>query len=667
MNQRLVYWGFLLAVLIVGAAKITPGLSEETSAKPGEKNPAIIKSKTAQQGAPVLVLAAAQQGDKADSTQEKGLRPFTPPPLSEIDAKAEWVDRPVGDTLAMLRERQAGEKPLATTAEALALKNDTDKANAKIVSALGRLPEDPSKVNWDAKITRHTRGDVKSTNPVMASSTAEFDINGFTSFGLFTFDWNLQPLATNETVKSWQTSKDRMYDKVVMRDDLTWSDGHPITAHDVVFAFQTIMNPKVPIPAHRSGTDQLRWVEAYDDYTLVFFHKEALPTNVWNINFPAIPKHIYEKSLHDDYTLQDSPYHVKYENEPVVGGPFEIVKRVRGQEIVLRRREAFYMHKGKQVRDKPYFNEIRFRILTDSNTSLLAIKSGEVDDLELTPEQWKTQTTGEDFYKRNTKSKAVEWVYFYFGWNCKSDFFRDVRVRKAMSYAFNHEEMLQKLCYNLYEPCNGVFHSGAWMAPKNPPKPFQQDLDKAEELLDAAGWTDHDGDGIRDKMIGGKLVPFEFSILVSQAKLRIDICSLLKENLGQIGVTCNVRVLEPTVLQEKMLKHEYQAAFSGWGTGTDPDTSDNLFVTGQGRNFGEYSNPEIDKLYAQGKREFDKEKRAAIYGRIHTILYEDQPYTWLFFQNAFYAFNKELRGYNYSPRGPYHYGPGFNSIWRVIP
>src|SRR6185295_7044342 len=155
------------------------------------------------------------------------------------------------------------------------------------------------------------------------------------------------------------------------------------------------------------------------------------PTNVWNINFPIIPKHIYEKSLQDDYTLQDSAYHVKYENEPVCGGAYEIAKRVRGQEIVLRRRESFYMHKGKQVRDKPYFKEIRFRILTDSNTSLLAVKSGEVDALEMNPEQWQTQTTGEDFYNRNTKSKALEWVYFYFGWNCKSPFFSDVRVRKA--------------------------------------------------------------------------------------------------------------------------------------------------------------------------------------------------------------------------------------------
>ena len=90
-------------------------------------------------------------------------------------------------------------------------------------------------------------------------------------------------------MKSWQTSKDRMYDKVVLRDDLTWSDGQPVTAHDVVFSFQTIMNPRCRRVAVRTGTDKLRWVEAYDDHTVVFFHKEPLATNVWNINFPLFP------------------------------------------------------------------------------------------------------------------------------------------------------------------------------------------------------------------------------------------------------------------------------------------------------------------------------------------------------------------------------------------
>jgi peptide/nickel transport system substrate-binding protein len=113
-----------------------------------------------------------------------------------------------------------------------------------------------------------------------------------------------------------------------------------------------------------------------------------------------------------------------------------------------------------------------------------------------------------------------------------------------------------------------------------------------------------------------------------------------------------------------MKNKKFQAAFGGWGTGADPYTLENIFKTGEERNYGSYSNPEADRLFEQGMRELDPEKRIAIYQRLSTLLYEDQPYTWLFHQNAFYGFNKSLRGYNFSPRGPYTFGPGFSAIWK---
>src|SRR5690606_33607196 len=143
----------------------------------------------------------------------------------------------------------------------------------------------------------------------------------------------------------------------------------------------------------------------------------------------------------------------------------------------------------------PFFKTIRFRVLSDPNTALLALKKGEIDDWQLTPEQWQTQSDGDDFYNRNTKAYGQEWAFSYFGWNMQTPFFEDERVRWAMSYAFDHEEMIKNICYGLYEPARGVYHESAWMAPDPMPEALQQDLDKAEELLDEAGWTDTDGDG----------------------------------------------------------------------------------------------------------------------------------------------------------------------------
>jgi len=592
--------------------------------------------------------------------------PFAPPPLEALNRDTKWIDRPVRDALADLAAELAKQPPTATPDEALALENDSAEHNATILSALGRLPA-PGQADLAARVNRHLSADLSSTNPILASSSAEQDVLGLTGFGLFSFDRHLEPFAAAETVEQWQTSVDGTLDKVVLRDDLVWSDGKPITAHDVAFSYRVIMDERVPVPAVRSGTDQLRGVHAYDDRTVVFFHREPLATNVWNVNFPVIPRHVYEDTWEADPTLKDIPRHVELEGSPICGGPYEIVKRVRGQEILLRARESWHTVGGKQVRDLPFFKEVRFRILEDPNTALLALKKGEIDELALIPEQWTTQTTGADFYAKNTKATATEWVSFHFGWNTKSPFFSDRRVRRAMSHAFDHERMLGTICHGLYTPCTGIFHPTAWMATKKPLDAYRQDLDRAEALLDEAGWIDRDNDGIRDREIDGVSVPFEFTILCNQLPMAQEICTLLQQSLDRIGVRVNVKPTEFTVLQQLLLEKRFDAAFGGWGAGADPDTSSNIWASGEGRNFGSYSNPEVDRLFVAGRTEVDRAKRAENYARIQEILWEDQPYTWLYWRNGFHGFSKDLRGYVFSPRGPFHYSPGFGSLWKPEP
>ena len=327
------------------------------------------------------------------------------------------------------------------------------------------------------------------------------------------------------------------------------------------------------------------------------------------------------------------------------------------------------MHDGRQVRQKPYFREVRYRIIEDPNTALLAFKGGEIDEYELTAEQWVTQSGDDEFYQHNTKAYGTEWSYGYIGWNVTTPYFEDRRVRQAMAWALNHKEMIETICFNLYEPGRGIYHPTSWMFPKDGPEPYHQDLDKAEELLDAAGWEDSDGDGIRDKVIDGVKTDFEFTVLLpAGSETGRRILELFKANLDQIGVICNIRPTEFTVLQENARTHKFQALTMGWGTGTDPATSENLWTTEAintgGRNYSLYSNPDVDELFVKGREEFDHNRRAEIYGRIHNILWEDQPYMWLYYRSSFFGFNKDLRGYMFSPRGPYGYAPGFFALWK---
>ncbi|GIS59940.1 MAG: hypothetical protein CM1200mP2_21650 [Planctomycetaceae bacterium] len=449
------------------------------------------------------------------------------PELAKLLKENKWIDKPVVDSTELMKQRQEKEKSLASVKEALSLKNSSNDINLKIRSAMGRLAANDKSVDFNSTWNRHTSGDVKSTNPIMISSSAEFDVSGLTSFGLMGFDWTFTPFASKDTVVSWQTSENGLFDKVVIRDDLVWSDGKKITAHDVEFSYRVIMSSKVPVPAVRSGTDQLQGVKAYDDQTLVYFHPAPLATNVWNINFPVLPRHIYEKSIADDPTLATSKYHVSMDENPVTGGSYVITKRVRGQEIVLQRRDSYHTVNGKQVRDIPHFKNIRFAIIQDPSTALLSMKKGDIEEMQLSPEQWKEQTNDEDFYGKNTKVYDIEWVYFYFGWNSRSPFFRDARVRRAMSLAFDHAEMMERHRKGMDEQSQGIFHRTSPWAPETLPAAYKQDLDAAEDLLESAGWTDTDGDGILDGMVfldnefdgqleGVKRSNFEFTIVVPE-------------------------------------------------------------------------------------------------------------------------------------------------------
>ena len=106
------------------------------------------------------------------------------------------------------------------------------------------------------------------------------------------------------------------------------------------------------------------------------------------------------------------------------------------------------------------------KIIKDPNTALLALKKGEIEDLEITADQWVKETGKDELYEKNTRATATEWSEYHIIWNCSAPFFADKRCRIAMSYAFDHEEMLTNIFYDLYEPASGPWHNKHWVAPK---------------------------------------------------------------------------------------------------------------------------------------------------------------------------------------------------------
>ena len=530
------------------------------------------------------------------------------------------------------------------------------------------MPEDASAVNTEDVLYRNIDGNPASLMPLFQSSTYEFYLAGVLFEGLFNFDADLNWQVNPNTVASFEAAPDESEYLVKLQPGLTWHDGHPFTAEDVVFSWESILDERVPCPAVRTGTDEIKLVEALDPLTIRMVHEEPLPTNKWNALFPIIPKHLYEVDKENNPDLKGGDYYTKLNRNPVGNGPYRFVEWKDNDKIVVERWEDYYG-------TKPTYKRHVFRIIPDPNILLLSFQKGDVDEFRMTPQQFATQTLVDSEFEKagGVKVLSPQWAFSYIGWNAdgSNPFFNDKRVRRAMTMACDIDRMRRELTYNLYEPCLGIYHPDSWMFNPNVTR-IPYDLDQAAALLDEAGWkTDATREGWRYKDVNGESIRFEFTLLIPQgSSLGAKIAAIFQEDLRSIGVKLNQQTQEWATFQQRTRKHEFQACTAAWGTGTDPDTGWNLWRSDQcdpegnfGRNYGCYSNPRVDELFELARHEFDHEKRRAYYQEIHALIYDDQPYTFLFNRGTFWGLNERIRGVQASPRGIFNFTPAEQAWW----
>jgi len=523
-------------------------------------------------------------------------------------------------------------------------------------------PSDLSQIASDETLYLQLDGSPNTLMPFFLSSLYEQTVAGTLYDGPFTIDNEMNWMVNEDMIESFEESEDHITFTIRFRPGLKWQDGHPFTAHDVVYSWQQILDPQVPALSAKVGTDQIVECVAVDDRTVRMVMKEALATAKWNLSFPIIAKHIFEKHKAQHPDLQTGEYYNRQARSPVGNGPYRIVEWKENDRVVVERWEEY---PGK----KPYFKRIVFRIIPDNNVALLSFEKGDVDALRrLSPQQFARETNTESFAKVGYKGWAIEWAYSYIGWNMDgtNPFFNDKRVRYAMTHAMNIDLILDKVFFNLYTRCLGEFHPDSWMFNKNI-QPLDYDPKKSAALLDEAGWRINPADGWRYKEIQGKRVLFEFELLIPQGSpTSPKIAAIFQEDLKRLGVRMKTRELEWSAFLEKVQKHEFQAEIAAWGTAADPDYGWNLWRTEEyktGRNYGGYSNAEVDRLFEQGRKAFDFEERAKIYQQIHAHIYGDQPYTFIANVPTLAAFHKRIRGVQYSPRGIYGFHPSFLGWW----
>ncbi|MFA5516062.1 MAG: peptide-binding protein [Desulfuromonadales bacterium] len=478
-------------------------------------------------------------------------------------------------------------------------------------------------------------GDATTLLPVLASDSASSDINGLVYNGLVRYDKNLQ--IEPELAQSWEISPDNLTITFHLRRGVKWHDGAPFTAEDVLFTYQTYIDPKVPT-AYAENFMQVEKAEVLDPHTFRVTYKQPLAQALISWGTAMLPKHLLAGQ-----DITKSPL----ARRPIGTGPYKFGEWRPGEKIVLEANAHYF-------EGEPYIQRVLYRIIPDPSTMFLELQSGGLDYMGLTPLQYAKQTDTMAFKRRFEKYRYPASAYTYLGYNLRRQQFQDQRVRQAIAYAIDKQELIDGIQLGLGQIATGPYKPGTWVYNPDVPQ-YSYNPHKARELLAEAGWTDSDGDGLLDK--NGQ--PFAFTILTNQGNdQRIKTGEILQRRLREIGVDVKLRVVEwASFLKEFVNPGNFDAIILGWTIPPDPDSYEvwHSSKTGEGElNFIGFKNAEVDALLEKGRHTLDQEKRKEIYDRFQEILAEEQPYTFLYVPDALPVVASRFRGIEPAPAGIMH-------------
>jgi len=502
----------------------------------------------------------------------------------------------------------------------------------KLHTGLGMEEGAPTDGDW---LIRHLGAEPATLNPVTATDAYASLINSYIYETLIKRDEKTLELVPS-LAESWEVAEDHLTYVFRLKKGVKWQDGRPLTARDVLFSFERIRDPKVDSAHLRSYYQDVENLEVLDDHTIRYTYRipyfRALE---FCGGIPIVPAHTFTEGV-------DFNNHPIGRN-PIGNGPYRLLRWETGREIVLVRNEEYWG-------EKPHFNRIVLKIITDSTAAFQVLKKGGLDEMTLRPIQWVRQTRSRRFNENFLKLKYYTPSYSYIGWNQRKPLFSDRRVRLAMTLMMDRETILKKILFGLGTVVSGNFYI------KSPDynqalKPHPYDPAKAIELLRAAGWEDHDRDGILDR----DGAPFHFEFLLSSgSKFGEQVATILQENLKGIGARMDIRKLEWAVFIQRIDERDFDACTLGWSLSWESDPFQ-LWHSSQaekGSNYVGFVNEEADRIIEAARREFDPAKRHRMYHRFHEIIHEEQPYTFLFTREDLEAVSSRFRNVNLYPMGP---------------
>ena len=444
--------------------------------------------------------------------------------------------------------------------------------------------------------------------------TTGFNVHAVTGSmfnGLVELDDNANPHP--DLAQSWEVSDDSTQYTFRLAEGVRWHDGEPMTSADVKFTFENVL---LSYHSRTKGglSSILESIDTPDDTTVVFNFTQPYAALLQRLNSteaPILPKHIYEGV--EDVQTADANL------TPVGTGPFKLESYDIDNEITLVRNDDYFKE------GLPYLDRVVFRVIPDQNTQVLALEEGEVDYIWRVPGGEIERLSGDDSITLHNINSGPGGGFCIptLTFNSEREVFSDLRVRQAIAHAVNREQMLAQVIFGQGRVATGPINSQMAFAYTDDVTGYPYDVDRANALLDEAGYA---SDGTRFSI---DLLVFSFGVFPKYAEV-------MRQNLAEVGIDVEVMPLDRSAFIPKVFtERDFDTNIISYCNNTDPSIGvARMYISS---NIGDipfsngaaYVNPAIDVLFDEAASTPDVARRGELYGEIQKILTAELPYLWL--------------------------------------
>jgi len=521
-------------------------------------------------------------------------------------------------------------------------------------------------------LVEHLLSDPEQLNPLTSNDATASSLLAYMVESLLDRDPDTLALRPLLAASLPEISDDHLTYTFHLRPDAKFSDGRPVTGEDVLFSIKAIKCAKVNAPFLRVYYASITGAALVDPLTIRFTAAEPYFLNESVLGgIPVLPRHYYDPDgdldgvtfaqiAGEDPAAADPvdafarKFNRDFARSPLGSGPYTFGEWKTGERVVLVRNPDYwgYGHEGVET---PYIDRLVFKIVNNTDAALVTLKAGDLDVMGLDPLQHLRQTESAKFKENFSKITYYSPSYTYLGWNNDSPIFRDRDVRRAMTMLIDREAMVKTILFDLGQVINSpIYRFRPEYDESLVPPPY--DPAAAEKLLTERGWTDSDGDGIRDKVIDGRKVPFSFEIKINSGnEVRKSVALTVQDELRKHGIEVKIREIDWTIFLDDVQGRRFDAVVLGWAMSVNPPDAYQVWHSSQiangGSNFIGYHDERVDQILTEYRRTFDEPKRIALYKEFQQILNRDQPYTFLFMRKSVLAYQRRFQNVKALPIG----------------